>query len=667
MFRQERVTLQNPLSWRIGTLTSLLTLLLLLAGVSPRLAAQANEWAWMSGSNSMNQPGVYGTKGVPAAGNVPGGRYTPPVTWTDAGGNFWLFGGSNWNNGSGGDMNDLWKYTPSTGEWTWMSGSNSLNQPGVYGTLGVPAAANVPGARDSAVSWTDANGNLWLFGGHGYAVGSFVGKLNDLWKHTPSTGEWTWMGGSNALNQPGVYGTKGVPAAGNVPGARSGEVSWTDANGNLWLFGGGDENGNALNDLWKYTLSTGEWTWIGGSNTVNQPGVYGTLGVPAAGNVPGARGGEVSWTDANGNLWLFGGDGYDANGTNGTSNDLWKYTPSTGEWTWMSGGNTNTPYQRGVNGTLGVSAAGNVPIARDTAVTWTDSRGNLWLFGGMTNPPPDEGVNVGLNDLWMFTPSTGWWTWMGAATDGPGVYGTLGVPAAGNVPGIRQWAVGWTDASGNLWLFGGYGFDACCGFGDLNDLWEYTPAPPPLPPSLTTPAPGSTLPGSTATFAWSNPGNLAARFVLRLGTTFKGSTDVYSGGANTGTTEQVSAIPANGAYLYARLWYYLNGKWQYTDSIYKEAGTPTLPAFTAPAPGSTLPGSTVTFGWNPGEGATRFVLRLGTAFKGSTDVYSGQSTTGTSVQLTTIPTNGATLYARLWYYLNETWKYVDAIYTEASK
>ena len=49
------------------------------------------------------------------------------------------------------------------------------------------------------------------------------------------------------------------------------------------------------------------------------------------------------------------------------------------------------------------------------------------------------------------------------------------------------------------------------------------------------------------------------------------------------------------------------------------------------------------------------------------DVYSGGSTTATSVQLTTIPTNGAKLYARLWYFLNETWQFVDATYAEASQ
>jgi N-acetylneuraminic acid mutarotase len=667
MFQQERVTLDNPFSWKISKLTSLLSLMLLLAGVSPRLSAQANEWTWMSGSDSVRLPGVYGTKGVPAAGNVPGGRQYL-VSWTDSSGNLWLFGGDGSDaNSSEGGLNDLWRYTPLSGEWTWMSGSDTVNQAGVYGTKGVPAAGNVPGARDSAVSWTDSSGNLWLFGGD--IDLNNTSPINDLWKYTPSTGEWTWMSGSNSANQPGVYGTKGVPAAGNVPGARDSAVSWTDSSGNLWLFGGHDANGNGsdLNDLWKYAPSTGEWTWMSGSNSEKQPPVYGTKGVPAAGNVPGARFNAVSWTDSSDNLWFFGGVAYGPNGCCGTFNDLWKYTPSTGEWTWMSGSNSDG--QPGVYGTKGVPAAANVPGARSAAVSWADSSGNLWLFGGGTNHDTTGGCCGSLNDLWKYTPSTGEWTWVSGSdsVDQSGVYGTKGVPAAGNVPGARFSLVGWTDASGNLWLFGGLGYDASRGFDFLNDLWKYTPTPPPLTPYLTTPTPGATLPGSTATFAWSNPGNMATRFVLRLGTTFKGSSDVFSGAATTGTSEQVSGIPTNGAYLYARLWYYLNGTWQFADARYTEAGTPTPPAFIMPAPGSTLSGSTVTFGWNPGAGPTRFVLRLGTTGVGSSDVYSGPSTTGTSVQVTTVPTNGATLYARLWYYLNETWKYVDATYTEASK
>jgi N-acetylneuraminic acid mutarotase len=37
-----------------------------------------------------------------------------------------------------------------------------------------------------------------------------------------------------------------------------------------------------------------------------------------------------SWIDASGNLWLFGGNGYDSTGNFGYLNDLWQYDPGTG-------------------------------------------------------------------------------------------------------------------------------------------------------------------------------------------------------------------------------------------------------------------------------------------------------------------------------------------------
>ncbi len=112
-----------------------------------------------------------------------------------------------------------------------------------------------------------------------------------------------------------------------------------DASGNLWIFTGigYDSIGNSeyLNDLWEYTPSatgnTGEWTWMGGSGTVpfagdGPSGVYGSLGTPSSTNVPGGRSDAVSWVDASGNLWLFGGNGDDSTGALGYLNDLWKYT-----------------------------------------------------------------------------------------------------------------------------------------------------------------------------------------------------------------------------------------------------------------------------------------------------------------------------------------------------
>ena len=33
-----------------------------------------------------------------------------------------------------------------------------------------------------------------------------------------------------------------------------------------------------LNDLWRYDIATGMWTWMNGANTVEQVGTYGTPG-----------------------------------------------------------------------------------------------------------------------------------------------------------------------------------------------------------------------------------------------------------------------------------------------------------------------------------------------------------------------------------------------------
>jgi hypothetical protein len=385
--------------------------------------------------------------------------------------------------------------------WTWMSGSNTVGanggQPGVYGTLGSPAVGNVPGGRAGSVSWRDGSGNLWLFGGYGFDSTGAQGYLNDLWVFNPTSKEWTWMSGSSTLGanggQSGVYGTLGTPAASNVPGGRGGSVSWIDGSGNLWLFGGFDSIAGAqgnLNDLWVFNPTSKEWTWMSGSSTLGshggQPGVYGMLGTPAASNVPGGRYGSVSWTDGSGNLWLFGGFGPDSTGAGGLLaqgllNDLWVFNPTSKEWTWMSGSSTlgANGGQSGVYGTLGTAAASNVPGGRGGSVSWIDGSGNLWLFGG--SGVDSTGAQGYLNDLWVFNPTSKEWTWMsgsntlGANSGQSGVYGTLGTPAASNVPGGRSGSVGWMDGSGNLWLFGGYGPDSTTAQGDLNDLWRYQP------------------------------------------------------------------------------------------------------------------------------------------------------------------------------------------------
>jgi len=426
-----------------------------------------NQWTWIKGPDTGVDFGVYGTLGVAAMNNNPGGRQSP-VTWTDTSGNLWLFGGF----GIGSVLtitpqNDLWEY--SAGEWAWMGGSDLGGQRGIYGTLGVPAPVNIPGARSDAVSWSDGSGDVWLFGGNGLDSTSTYGPLNDLWKY--SAGEWTWMGGSDLVGQQGTYGTLGVPAASNIPSARFGALSWIDSSGSFWLFGGfhrdsSGTNGGMLNDLWRYT--NGQWTWVSGSNLMDQNGVYGSRGTPAPGNIPGARYWAVSWMDSSGTLWLFGGAGYGSAGINGFLNDLWKY--SNGQWTWMSG--STQVNEAGAYSSQGVPAVNNLPGSRQQAVSWIDPSGNFWLFGG-NGIDSANGTGL-LNDLWKY--SNGEWTWMSGSNliNQNGAYGVQGTPAPGNIPGARTSACRWIDAKGNLWLLGGYGIAGTVE-GDISDLWMYMP------------------------------------------------------------------------------------------------------------------------------------------------------------------------------------------------
>ncbi|MBZ5689956.1 MAG: hypothetical protein LAP86_33615 [Acidobacteriia bacterium] len=278
---------------------------------------------------------------------------------------------------------------PHESTWTWVSGTKVPDQAGVYGTQGTTSPSNVPGSRQFAVSWRDSNGQFWLFGGSGIDSTGTQGALNDLWKFDGTN--WTWVRGSDLINQPSVYGNMGVASPSNVPGARAGSISWIDKSNNLWLFGGAQ-----LNELWKFDGSN--WTWVSGSN---QAGVYGTKGTASAANAPGARSAAVSWIDSSGNFWLFGGVGLDSTGTEGDLNDLWKFDGT--NWTWVSG--SNVVSQLGLYGTKGTSSPSNVPGARFGAVSSIDKSNSLWLFGGMGTD--STGAQGEFNDLWKFD-GTNW-------------------------------------------------------------------------------------------------------------------------------------------------------------------------------------------------------------------------------------------------------------------
>ena len=488
-------------------------------------SAATHQWTWVGGSSAVptscsyplncGQPGSYGSLGSPAPGNVPGGRYGGNA-WTSADGRFWLYGGTGIDStGARVGLGDLWNFDPSTGVWTWISGSDTLAEAAAYGTQGSPSAANIPGGRTYSSQWTDAAGNFWMFAGNLASDGKnpYNSETNDLWKYQRSASEWTWVGGADSIpmglvGESGSYGTLGIPSSTNYPGTRAGAFNCTDPAGEFWLFGGGgvDSVGNPgpLDDLWQYSPTSGLWTWMAGHDKAEGTSAgwspsYGTQNLPAPSNTPGSRQFGSCWVDSGGNLWLLGG-GEGASGTD--LNDMWEFSPITLEWTWEGGsaqtmnciqGNVVWCGQPGIYGSLGAAAASNQPGARQLASSWVDQIGNLWLFGGVGF---DGLGNYGeLNDLWEFSPMTRQWTWQGGGSSieactpplvtlycgNSGVYGNKGSPDAANTPGGRDSAMGWTDPSGSIWLFGGEGYDGLGQYGNLNDLWRIEPAASGLP------------------------------------------------------------------------------------------------------------------------------------------------------------------------------------------
>lgn len=195
-------------------------------------------------------------------------------------------------------------------------------------------------------------------------------------------------------------------------------------------------------------------------------------------------------------------------------------------------------------------------------------------------------------------------------------------------------------------------------------------------PALISPAPGSTLSGSSASFTWSTASDVV-QYQLWVGTAGVGSDNlgVFTEGATTNSTISVAAsgLPVAGATVYVRLFTDVAGNWHATDYTYKEASTKTASspaALMSPAAGSVLPGASATFTWSAGSGVSSYQLWVGTTGAGSGNIgvhsYGPTTASTLSATVTGIPTNGATVYVRLFVEVQGNWQATDYTYKEAS-
>ncbi len=180
--------------------------------------------------------------------------------------------------------------------------------------------------------------------------------------------------------------------------------------------------------------------------------------------------------------------------------------------------------------------------------------------------------------------------------------------------------------------------------------------------TMTTPVSGSTLAAASTTFNWT-AGTGVSGYALWIGST-PGAYDLYAADEKTNLSRTVT-LPTDGRPLYVQLWSLMNGSWQPVKYVYT-AYSPLAPAslkaqITSQVNGSTLSAAATTLSWSTGTGVSRYALWVGST-PGGNDLWSADEVTNLT-QAMTLPTDGRTIYVRLWSLIGGVWQYNTYSYT----
>jgi uncharacterized protein YkwD len=82
---------------------------------------------------------------------------------------------------------------------------------------------------------------------------------------------------------------------------------------------------------------------------------------------------------------------------------------------------------------------------------------------------------------------------------------------------------------------------------------------------------------------------------------------------------------------------------------------------TSPSPGSRLTSTTVTFQWSAATNAAEYFLYIG-SYPGGNNMFGRSTGLNRSITISGFPTNGMTVYVRLWTRVGSSWAYNDYTY-----
>jgi hypothetical protein len=180
--------------------------------------------------------------------------------------------------------------------------------------------------------------------------------------------------------------------------------------------------------------------------------------------------------------------------------------------------------------------------------------------------------------------------------------------------------------------------------------------PAPVKAQLTSPAPGSALSGTSATFQWTE-GAGVSQYYLFVGL-WQGGNTLAAVDTGTARSAVVAGLPSNGETLWVRVWSRIGEQWQFSDAQFKafdaNPGPPAKAELTSPAPGSTLGGSSAQFQWTAGRGVQRYYLFIGN-WAGDNSIASIDADKALAAAVSNLPVDGRMLFVRLWSYINGEW------------
>jgi len=201
-------------------------------------------------------------------------------------------------------------------------------------------------------------------------------------------------------------------------------------------------------------------------------------------------------------------------------------------------------------------------------------------------------------------------------------------------------------------------------FFDISDL-NFSISPSSSIPEITSPAPNSTLGGTSATFNWTANGVPVLEWWVYVGTTSGGRDLHNSGSLGTSLSTTVSGLPTDGSTVYVRLYHRTAAGWILRDVQYTAASG--IPEITSPAPNSTLGGTSATFNWMAnGVPVLEWWIYVGTTSGGRELHNSGSLGTSLSTTVSGLPTDGSTVYVRLYHRTAAGWILRDVQYTSTS-